>query len=162
MKRLVIFGLLGPPVGFVVVFWVMLPLLNMALGDTDTFEFRDIVLLPASYAVGIVPALVVAAFDHVVRNVRSRILWTTLFAYGAAFIPLLGAWMMDFIQLALVLLLLFGLGLARCRERFAPGWRETLSEPEALNDRAIPREANRRPGLGFWPTLTLETPWGWM
>jgi hypothetical protein len=93
MKRFLIFGLLGPPLGFVMAFWVLLQILNWALGTESTFDIRQIVLIPMSYAIGIVPALLAALFDGALarRNIRWRVLWTTLFAYVLGFLPILSA-----------------------------------------------------------------------
>jgi hypothetical protein len=98
MKRFLIFALLGPPLGFVAGFWVLLQFLNLTVGAPSTIDYHQLVLLPVSYMMGIVPALIVVTFDHLMRNSRYRILWTTLFAYAAGFLPILGALAMGFIQ----------------------------------------------------------------
>jgi hypothetical protein len=76
----------------------------MSAGGAITLDYHQIVLLPSSYVIGIVPALVVAVFDYAIGNVLYRILWTALFAFGAAFIPLIGALMMGFIHSPYILL----------------------------------------------------------
>src|SRR5665213_1307051 len=100
MKRFLIFGLLGPPLGLITGFWIMLPLLNAALGAPSTFDIHQFVLLPVAYMLGIVPALLAALFDHVLarRNIRPRILWTTLFSYGTGFIPILSAMVAGYVH----------------------------------------------------------------
>ena len=97
-RRVLVFALLGPPIGFATGFWGLLQLLNWALGSPGTFDIAQLVLLPAAYVIGIVPALIVAQFDHAVARSRYRVLWTTLFAYLAGFLPILGALMMGFVQ----------------------------------------------------------------
>src|SRR5258708_1802386 len=109
MRRVLIFALIGPPLGFATAFWGLLQILNWALGSPSTFDYHQVVLLPFAYVVGIVPALVVAIFDGslAARHIGYRVLWTTLFAYAAGFIPLLGAFLMGFIHSPYILL--FGL-----------------------------------------------------
>jgi hypothetical protein len=97
-RRVLIFALLGPPIGFATGLWGLLQLLNWAVGSPSTSDIGQLVLLPVAYALGIVPALIVARFDQAVVKSRYRVLWTTLFAYLAGFLPILGALMMGFIQ----------------------------------------------------------------
>lgn len=91
MKRLLIFTLLGPLLGFVTGFYIMPPLMNVAIGGQSEFSSYQLVLLPLAYFMGLVPAFITGVFDHRMSHRRLRILWTTLFAFGASFIPLLGA-----------------------------------------------------------------------
>lgn len=93
MKRFLIFALLGPPLGFITFFWGLLGLMDAALGEQSNIDFHQIVLLPLAYALGIVPALIAAAFDHAIvkRGLRWRVLWTALFAYLAGFLPIFAA-----------------------------------------------------------------------
>jgi hypothetical protein len=49
-----------------------------------------------AYMIGIVPALIVAVFDPVIRNARYRILWTSPFAYAAGFMPTLARSVLGF------------------------------------------------------------------
>jgi cytochrome c biogenesis protein CcdA len=109
MKRFLIFGLLGPPLGFVTAFWVMLPALDWSLGASSHAEFHQIVLLPVAYMIGIVPALLAALFDHVLarRKARWRILWTTLVSTTAGFLPIAASMFDGFVHGPYVLL--FGL-----------------------------------------------------
>src|ERR1700753_1049092 len=97
-RRVLVFALLGPPIGFATGFWGLLQLLNWALGSPTGFDIGQLVLLPVAYVLGIVPALFVARVDQAVAKSRYRVLWTTLFAYLAGFLPILGALMMGFIQ----------------------------------------------------------------
>ncbi|MBN9049977.1 MAG: DUF5413 family protein [Rhizobiales bacterium] len=94
MRRFLIFALLGPALGFVTAFWILLQAFNGLLGAPSTFDLHQVVLLPVAYMLGIGPALVTGLFDHVLarRGVRLRILWTTLFAYASAYLILLNAW----------------------------------------------------------------------
>jgi hypothetical protein len=91
MKRFLIFGLLGPALGFVTFFWLLLQVMNALLGARAMFDIHQLVLLPLAYAFGIVPALLAALVDHVLarRHASRRILWTALFSYAAGFIPIL-------------------------------------------------------------------------
>lgn len=100
MRRFLIFGLLGPPLGFVVGFWGLLPLLDRAAGGTSLFDGHQLILLPAVYWLGIVPALLAAALDrHLARRgVRWRPAWTALFAFAASFVPLSAVIGMGFLR----------------------------------------------------------------
>jgi hypothetical protein len=95
MKRFLIFAILGPPLGFVTLFWGLLGALGLALGEPPAIHAGQIVLLPMAYALGLAPALIAAAFDHALARwrVRLRILWTALFGYATAYLILLTAWM---------------------------------------------------------------------
>lgn len=94
MRRFLIFALLGPALGFITAFWILLQAFNRWLGTPSTFDWHQGVLLPAAYMVGIGPALITALFDYGLarRGVRLRVLWTALFAYAATYLILLSAW----------------------------------------------------------------------
>lgn len=100
LRRFLVFGLLGPPLGFAVGVWGLVPLLNWLSGGAGTFDPGQLVLLPAAYWLGIVPALLAAAVDHLLarRGVRGRPAWTALFAFAASFVPLLSALAMGFLS----------------------------------------------------------------
>ena len=96
MRRFLIFVLLGPPLGFLVGFWGLLPLLNLAAGGAGRIEWGQLVLLPVAYWVGLLPALLAAGFDHLLakRGTRWRPAWSAAFGFVAAFLPLTTtAWM---------------------------------------------------------------------
>lgn len=78
MKRFLIFAILFPPIAFVVAFWIMLQILNWAVGGPSTFDYHQVILLPVAYMVGIVPALLTAKADDILfkGRVRYRMLWT--------------------------------------------------------------------------------------
>ncbi|MDB5377216.1 MAG: hypothetical protein JWR00_1662 [Rubritepida sp.] len=109
MKRFLIFCLPGPPRGFVVGFWGLVPLLNWATGAASVFEWGQLVLLPLAYWMGFIPALLAAVLDrHLTRRgLRWRPAWTALFAFAASFVPLAAAIAMGF--LASPWLLIWGL-----------------------------------------------------
>ena len=46
MKRLLIFALLGPPLGVATGLWVILPVFSWAVGDHFSFDYHQVVLLP--------------------------------------------------------------------------------------------------------------------
>jgi hypothetical protein len=100
MKRLLIFVLLGPPLGMATGLFVMLPLLNGASLDGLTFDWHQIVLLPPAYFLGILPAGIVAAIDHALakRRARRRVLWTACFGFIASFVPVLPSIAMGLVQ----------------------------------------------------------------
>lgn len=109
MKRIVIFVLLGPPLGMITGLYGMLPVLNWSLGEPSLIDFHQFVLLPLAYVIGFVPALIVGCLDAALatRRVRWRIAWTVLFAAAACYIPLMSSITMGFIGGPL--LLLFGI-----------------------------------------------------
>ena len=109
MKRLLIFGAIAPPLGFVVAFWVMLQIANWLAGSPITFDVAQIMMLPTIYLVGLTPALLAAWFDHVLakRNVAYRIALTALFGYAISYLPLAGVYWVGFARGPEVLL--FGL-----------------------------------------------------
>jgi hypothetical protein len=109
MKRILIFALLGPPLGFVTGLWIILPILNWALGEPSTFDYHQVVLLPLAYMIGLLPAVGVGFFDALLakRGVRWRPLWCALCGFAMSFLPLVPALAMGFLQGPYVLL--FGL-----------------------------------------------------
>ena len=109
MKRLLIFGAIAPPLGFVVAFWVMLQIANWLAGSPTTFDVAQIMMLPTIYLVGLIPALLAAWFDHALakHNVAYRIALTALFGYAISYLPLAGVYWVGFAHGPEVLL--FGL-----------------------------------------------------
>ena len=91
--RLLIFALLGPPIGLCFAMWVLLPVFEFAVGGRPLFDWHQIVLVPLSYLLGLVPACVVAVFDAFLagRHFSYRSLWTALFGFAASFLPLLSS-----------------------------------------------------------------------
>ena len=63
LRRFLIFALLGPPLGMITRMWGILPVLNWSLGDAAVIDYHQIVLMPLAYRVGVLPALLAAAFD---------------------------------------------------------------------------------------------------
>lgn len=59
MKRFLIFAILGPPLGFITVFWGMLQIANWATGHPLTIEARQILLPPyeSGYAALLAPPI---------------------------------------------------------------------------------------------------------
>jgi Family of unknown function (DUF5413) len=100
MKRLFIFALLGPPLGLFTGLWVILPIFNWALVDKSVFDYHQVVLVPVSYLVGIVPACLTALVDGFFagRRVRYGPLWTTLFGFAFSFLPLASSFAAGFIH----------------------------------------------------------------
>jgi len=109
MKRLLIFAVLGPPLGLVTGMWGILPVLNWSLGAESVFDYHQIVLLPLAYQVGLIPALLVGVFDGVLakRDIGYRVVWCALFGFAMSFLPLLSSLAMGFLHGPFVLL--FGL-----------------------------------------------------
>jgi hypothetical protein len=98
MKRFLVFAAIVPPLGFVVAFWVMLQIANWLAGSPSTFDVGQIMMLPAIYLVGLIPALLVAWFDH--RAGKAQCLvphrLTALFGYAISYRPLAAAFRMGF------------------------------------------------------------------
>lgn len=82
MKRFVIFGLIGPLVGFLV-------LIALGGGFRSNFWEAFFIALPFAMVAGLAPALVTAAFDHVfqMRGISpwDRYILTGIVGYGAAY-----------------------------------------------------------------------------
>jgi hypothetical protein len=93
MKRMVIFGGLGPPIAFVVSFWALIPLFNWSVGGPSVFDLHQLVLLPMFYIMGLGPALLAGLFDDYLagRGTKLRVLWCGLGGLVVSFIPILGA-----------------------------------------------------------------------
>jgi hypothetical protein len=74
-RRFLIFALLGPPLGMITGLWGILPVLNWSLGDATAIDYHQIVLMPLAYQVGVLPALLAAAFDGWLakRGIRFRV-----------------------------------------------------------------------------------------
>jgi hypothetical protein len=106
-KRVLLFVLIGPFLGFVMAFWVMLPLLSVSLGEQPGAALGQIVILPAAYAAGVLPAALTGAIDHLLASRPWRPLWTGLAGYMLGFVPILAALLMGFMHGPYVLL--FGL-----------------------------------------------------
>jgi uncharacterized membrane protein YjgN (DUF898 family) len=80
--------------------WGILPVLNWSLGDATAIDYHQIVLMPLAYQVGVLPALLAAAFDGWLakRGIRFRVAWCALFGFVVSFLPLLGALSMGFLH----------------------------------------------------------------
>lgn len=93
MKRMAIFGGLGPPIAFVVSFWGLIPLFNWSVGGPSVVDLHQLVLLPLFYIMGIPPALLAGLFDDYLagRGTKLRVLWCGLGGFLVSFIPILGA-----------------------------------------------------------------------
>jgi hypothetical protein len=100
LRRFLIFGLLGPPLGMLTGMWGIVPVLNGVLGGPSVFDYHQFVLLPLAYQIGLLPALLVAAFDAGLARggVRYRVGWSALFGFAMSFIPLFGALSMGFLH----------------------------------------------------------------
>jgi len=93
MRRFIIFALAGPPLGVLVSIFIVIPL--VALLDGTAFEPSSaqvetfLALVPFSYIVGIIPAVLTGLADWAVRDVRTplRILCVTAAGYVFGFLP---------------------------------------------------------------------------
>lgn len=99
MKRFLIYGLLGPALGCVTAFGVMLPLLGLFLSDpapkVSSTLILIVLMLPFAYLHGIVPAMLSAAVDGLLESRRMALAWRVpamaLCGFAFAFIPLLSS-----------------------------------------------------------------------
>jgi len=113
MNRMLIFAVLGPPLGIVTGLFVVLPVITVLAGEPTVFDIHQVVtvpvLLPIVYMVGLVPALLVGLFDGILArwNIGSRALWCALFGFAMSFLPLLASLSMGFLHGPFVLM--FGL-----------------------------------------------------
>lgn len=100
MKQLLIFSILGPPLGMATGLLGAMPMLCWWLGDRAMLDYHQIVLLPLAYMIGGLPAIIVALFDWLLARHHApwRIVWTALFAFCAAFVPLLPSILHRFIH----------------------------------------------------------------
>jgi hypothetical protein len=100
MKRFLIFAVVAPPLGFIIAFWVMLQIANWMAGAPSTFDLQHVAMLPTVYVFGVIPALLIAWFDHVLAKLQMsyRIALTALFAYALSYVPLLGAFQLGFMH----------------------------------------------------------------
>ena len=93
MKRFLIFALIGPPVGAFAFIFITLPVIGIL--DHSDIEVtlaqlhRFIALIPLSYVVGIIPAMLTAFADRSARNLSAplRILFVTVCGYFVGFLP---------------------------------------------------------------------------
>jgi hypothetical protein len=95
-KGVIIFSVLGPPLGLMTALLVLIPLISLiASGKLEwtADPLGLVVLLPLSYFLGFVPAAVVGFVDALLaRNaVPGRIAWTTLAGFFGTFLPVLSA-----------------------------------------------------------------------
>jgi hypothetical protein len=98
MKRFAIFGILFPPLAFVIAFGIILQLAYVTSGERINPEYHQILLLPMAYMAGIVPALLVALVDHMFANRPYGMLWTVIAGYVCIYLPLAAPMMMKFID----------------------------------------------------------------
>lgn len=100
MKRFVIFMAVMPPLGFITAFWVMLQIANWMAGGPSTFDLHQVVLLPTAYLFGVIPAMLIAWFDHTLakRETSHRVALTALFAYAFTYVPLLAVSQLKFMH----------------------------------------------------------------
>jgi hypothetical protein len=106
-KRVLLFVLLGPLLGFVMAFWVMLPIASLALGEGANVDLGQVMILPIAYIVGAAPAALAGAIDHLMAGKIRRPLWTALAGYMLGFVPILAGLLMGFMHGPF--LLVFGL-----------------------------------------------------
>jgi hypothetical protein len=93
MKRFVIFALIGPPIGTFALIFIVIPL--KAILDDSKIEVGFVqvqaflALIPLSYVVGIVPAMLTALADLGARNLPMpfRILCVAVAGYLFGFLP---------------------------------------------------------------------------
>ena len=97
MNRFLVFVLFGPPLGELVIFFVLMPLLQ-------PFSFNlpaMLALLPVAYVTGVIPALLVGLADHIAAHhgwrLRARIPLCMAAGFVMAFFPIVTSLMMGFV-----------------------------------------------------------------
>jgi hypothetical protein len=106
MKRLLVFAVLGPPLGSLVGFFILLPAISLMSGGGTGLDISKfiaaLVTLPVSYMLGIVPALLVCGADAVLvasNFTAHRRIWLCAGAgFFVAFLPLLTSMSAGFIH----------------------------------------------------------------
>ena len=84
--------------------FVLLPIVSALAGDpvrVDPHELAALpLLLPAAYFIGLVPALLVGAFDGLLakRSIGWRAPWCGLFGFAVSFLPLLTSLWMGYLN----------------------------------------------------------------
>ncbi len=97
MRRVLIFVLVGPPVGLAVGVLFLLPAFSFMAGDPMPSALDQIMrlfaLLPLAYLLGFVPALLVCFADAILesKGFGWRIMWITFVGFFAGFLPLLSS-----------------------------------------------------------------------
>jgi hypothetical protein len=110
VKRMLVFALLGPPLGMAAGFFIILPMLSGF--DFHTIEpIGFLVLMPASYVLGLLPALLTGLVDALLVDrglgQGARVAGTAAAGFLIGFLPILGAILWGFAQGPF--LLLFGI-----------------------------------------------------
>jgi hypothetical protein len=97
MNRFLVFGLFGPPLGELVIFFVLMPLLQPFSLNLPAM----LALLPVAYFTGVIPAMLVGLADHIAAHrgwrLRTRIPLCMAAGFVMAFFPILTSLMMGFI-----------------------------------------------------------------
>jgi hypothetical protein len=94
VRRFIIFALAGPPLGVFVAIFIVVPLVALLQGTKFEFNAAQVetflALVPFSYIVGLIPAVLTGLADWAVRDVRTplRILCVTAAGYVFGFLPL--------------------------------------------------------------------------
>lgn len=97
MKRFLIFAVLGPPLGSLVGFFILLPAISLIAGDGSGLDASRLmafaVTLPLAYMLGVVPALLVGAIDATLEaknfTARNRVWLCAGAGFVLGFLPLL-------------------------------------------------------------------------
>ncbi len=93
MRRFIIFALAGPPLGMLVSIFIVIPLVALLDGTAFELSFAQLetflALVPFSYIIGIIPAVLTSLADWAVRDVRTplRIQCVTAAGYVFGFLP---------------------------------------------------------------------------
>jgi hypothetical protein len=102
VKRLSIYVLLGPALGFCILMYGIVPLLSWRTGAEFSFGFdwHQLSLLPMAYFMGALPALITATADSALarRGVGARIVWVALVGFAACFLPIWSAVAMGYVH----------------------------------------------------------------
>lgn len=80
----------------------VIPLISWHAGGEFSFDFErhQLVLLPAAYYMGALPAFIAAMADSALdrHGVSGRLVWTTLVGFAVCFLPIGGALAMGYLH----------------------------------------------------------------
>ncbi|MBR0647121.1 hypothetical protein [Plastoroseomonas hellenica] len=84
-RRLLIFGLLGPAIGWVVMALLLMIPAVQSLGAVSRMLMLTVGVLPIAYVIGLIPAIITGLFDALFaeQRVKWRPVWTAVAGFFA-------------------------------------------------------------------------------
>lgn len=89
MRRLLVFGFLGPLLGYLTLLTIVQPLVNWMSGGQGDYGANPMAEIPLAYVVGVIPALAAAVADRwiALRGIPWRPAWAGVCAFGTTLVP---------------------------------------------------------------------------